>query len=95
MTWSRVNFSQSTPTLLKTAFDLYLETIAKMRTLALLAALAVGARALISDHIDQSILVASQNSNKHTSDAEQDRVTSLPGAGDLDFELFAGQVMSL
>ncbi|KAH7624110.1 putative Serine carboxypeptidase 24 [Nannochloris sp. 'desiccata'] len=64
-----------------------------MRTLALLAALAVGARALISDHIDQSILVASQNSNKHTSDAEQDRVTSLPGAGDLDFELFAGQVM--
>ncbi|KAL4520091.1 hypothetical protein Ndes2526B_g01364 [Nannochloris sp. 'desiccata'] len=63
-----------------------------MRTLALLAALAVGARALISDHIDQSILVASQNSNKHTSDAEQDRVTSLPGAGDLDFELFAGYI---
>lgn len=86
-------FNPSTSTLLKTAFDLYLNKIAKMRILALLAALAVGAHALLSDRSDQSI-VASQNSNKPTLEAEQDRVVSLPGAVDLDFELFAGQVFT-
>lgn len=82
--------------LLKAAFALLSKNIvAKMRTFGLLAALAVGAHALLSDHSNQSISVASQNSNKHTLEAELDRVTSLPGAGDLDFELFAGKVLAL
>ena len=63
-----------------------------MRILPLLCALAVGAHAL-SDHlIDQSLFLTAKVNKKRTSEAEQDRVHSLPGTGDLDFDLFAGQV---
>jgi hypothetical protein len=62
-----------------------------MQAIAFLtAALAVGAYAL-PDHInDQSISLSFVPNIKHTSEAERDRVHSLPGAEELTFDLFAG-----
>jgi hypothetical protein len=63
-----------------------------MRILGLVCILAIGAHAL-SDHQDQFIF-ADPLISEHTSEAEQDRVTSLPGVDSLDFDLFAGQVIA-
>jgi hypothetical protein len=64
-----------------------------MRILAVLSACIAIAHALSTDHFasDQAIFSA-ENRHEHTAEAEQDRVKSLPGAEDLDFDLFAGYV---